>query len=137
MMWAMGRVIEPGGADQRTVLVVDDSVDALELFRISLGKAGYQVLAAANGMEALELMREGSIPNAVVVDLMMPVMDGMELIEQLRSDERLAHLPIVVVSAVDVPPKVRLPHTRYLRKPYRTADLLANLDEIIRSSASA
>ena len=119
------------------VLVVDDSVDALELFRLSLEAAGYQVLSAANGKDALELMQQGQIPNVIVVDLMMPVMDGMELIEELRSDERLSHLPVVVVSAVDVPVKVRLPHTRYLRKPFRTADLLANLDEIIKSPSTA
>jgi CheY-like chemotaxis protein len=118
--------------DKPVVLVVDDSVDALELFRLSLGNAGYHVLSATNGKDALELLQGGQIPNVILVDLMMPVMDGMELIEELRSDRRLAHLPVVVVSAVDVPVKVRLPHTRYLRKPFRTADLLANLDEIIK-----
>ena len=83
------------------LLVVDDSVDAQELFRLHLERSGYEVVTAHDGREALEqLGREPLLPGCIIVDLLMPVMDGMELIESLRSDRRLADVPVLVVSAV-------------------------------------
>ena len=116
------------------MLVVDDSEDALELFRINLEGAGYEVVSAQNGKDAFELLSDdqGPVPQLIIVDLLMPVMDGMELIDKLRADARLGSVPVLVVSAVDVPPRVRLPQTRYLRKPFRTSELLAHVEQLIR-----
>jgi CheY-like chemotaxis protein len=120
------------GAPTRTLLVVDDSEDAQELFRIHLQRSGFEVLSAHNGQDALALLNGGAhLPSLIIVDLLMPVMDGMELIESLRADERLADLPVLVVSAVDVPKGARLPHTRYIRKPFRNADLLSNIEDLV------
>jgi CheY-like chemotaxis protein len=114
-----------------TLLVVDDSEDAQELFRLHLERSGFRVLGARNGKDALDMLEGGRLPNLIIVDLLMPVMDGMELIESLRSDSRLADLPVLVVSAVDVPKRARLPHTRYLRKPFRNAELMANIEDLV------
>lgn len=114
------------------LLVVDDSVDAQELFRLHLERSGYEVVTAHDGREALEqLGREPLLPGCIIVDLLMPVMDGMELIESLRSDRRLADVPVLVVSAVDVPKPARLPNTNYLRKPFRNAELLAHIEQLV------
>ncbi len=113
------------------LLIVDDSEDAQELFRLYLDGSGFDMIGARNGKHALDLLSGGYQPNLIIVDLLMPVMDGMELIESLRSDARLAHVPVLVVSAVDVPKRARLPQTRYLRKPFRNADLLANIEELV------
>ena len=114
-----------------TLLVVDDSEDAQELFRIHLERSGFEVVGARNGKHALELLSTEQLPSLIIVDLIMPVMDGMELIDMLRSDQRLAHVPLLVVSAVDVPKRARLPDTRYLRKPFRNSELLANIEQLV------
>ena len=129
---AHGRV-DRQATTRTSVLVVDDSEDAQELFRASLEQAGYEVIAARDGKDALEQLERAHAPGLIIVDLLMPVMDGMELIDVLRSDPRLAHVPVLVVSAVDVPRNVRLPETRYLRKPFRSIELLTNIEELLRS----
>ena len=130
----MSSVTGPEDAERRTLLVVDDSEDAQELFRIQLQRSGYEVLSANNGKDALALLNGAHLPSLVIVDLLMPVMDGMELIESLRADPRLAELPVLVVSAVNVPHAARVPHTRYIRKPFRNADLLSNIEELVGES---
>src|SRR4051812_32345025 len=78
----------PHGHQHRTVLVVDDSEDAQELLRFSLESAGYSVIVAQDGRSALRLIAEMTLPSLIVVDLLMPRMGGMELIEALRSFRR-------------------------------------------------
>jgi CheY-like chemotaxis protein len=114
-----------------TVLIVDDSEDAHELFRMQLEHTRYHVIGARNGKEALDLLNGDFRPNLIIVDLLMPVMDGMELIDSLRSDGRLAEVPVLVVSGVDVPKRARLPQTLYLRKPFRKAELLASIEQLV------
>jgi CheY-like chemotaxis protein len=117
------------------LLVVDDSEDAQELFRLHLERSGYEVVTAQDGREALErLGRDAQLPGCIIVDLLMPVMDGMELIDSIRSDRRLADVPVLVVSAVDVPKPARLPNTNYLRKPFRNAELLAHIEQLVGQS---
>ena len=113
------------------LLVVDDSEDAQELFRLHLERTGYEVVTASDGRDALELLGREQLPSLIIVDLLMPVMDGMELIDSIRSDRRLADVPVLVVSAVDVPKPARLPHTSYLRKPFRNAELLAHIEQLV------
>jgi CheY-like chemotaxis protein len=116
------------------LLVVDDSPDAQELFRLHLERTGYEVTTANDGRDALELLARGQLPALIIVDLLMPVMDGMELIDSIRSDQRMADVPVLVVSAVDVPKPARLPHTSYLRKPFRNAELLAHIEQLVGPS---
>ena len=80
------------------MLVVDDEPTIRELAADALREAGYDVAVAANGAEALGLMQH-RIPNAVVLDLMMPRVDGGSLVELARADPRLARVPIVVLTA--------------------------------------
>lgn len=81
----------------RRILVVDDESNMRFLIRMILEPEGYQVIEAKHGAEALELVKETK-PDVVVTDLMMPVMDGLELIKHLRSDSETAGLPIVVIT---------------------------------------
>lgn len=99
-----------------TVLVVEDDSDIRELFGEVLTQAGYKVVEAGNGQEALDFLRQHEGPCVVLLDLMMPVLSGPELLEIMAEDERLASLPVVVVSAVadrGSAPGV----SRFLRKP--------------------
>ena len=119
----------------RTIVVVDDSEDAQEFFRTSLEGAGYLVLPARNGKEALELLIDHSTPSAIIVDLFMPVMDGYELVEILRSYTRLAQVPMLVVSAADGQIAFPAgPETLFLKKPIEELELLRTLENIISAA---
>jgi CheY-like chemotaxis protein len=85
-----------------TVLVVDDDASIRETMSDVLEEEGYCVLCAENGKTALELL-EKARPNLVLLDLMMPVMSGWEVLEVLGDRDELAHIPIVVVSAMLAP----------------------------------
>src|SRR4051812_27087255 len=80
------------------VLVVDDDEDIRETLRDILIEEGFEVVTAANGAEALEVARE-SPPCMVILDLMMPVMDGWETFGRLKDDPQLCSVPVCIVSA--------------------------------------
>lgn len=80
------------------VLVVEDHADSRELLAEFLDALGYEVEVAGNGLEALERLRSTPRPTAMLLDLMMPVMSGWELMKHLRGDPALCSLPVVVVS---------------------------------------
>src|SRR5688572_1063877 len=82
------------------LLVVEDDDDLRESLEILLTRRGYQVVTAANGRDALERLQTGASPCLIVLDLMMPVMDGWEFRARLLEDERLARVPIVLLSGV-------------------------------------
>ena len=86
--------------------------------------AGYTVVGAANGVEALDAMRAGT-PCLVFLDLMMPVMDGWEVVAHMERDPALAQVPVCVVSAAEKdPPR----NVRVLRKPVSLASLLETVE---------
>jgi CheY-like chemotaxis protein len=116
------------------VMIVDDSEDAHEIYRDCLGKQGYQVLSALSGRSALSLLASGAFPHVILVDILMPHMDGMEFIVELHREPRFWTIPIVIASAVDVPTAVRMPNIRYLTKPFRSYELLVALRESARTS---
>ncbi len=82
----------------KSVLVVDDEQDLREMLRFALMADGYQVATAANGVEALESIRNNQ-PGAVLLDLMMPRMTGYEVVETLRDEGRLDDVSIVILTA--------------------------------------
>jgi CheY-like chemotaxis protein len=105
-----------------TILVVEDDTDIREVVSETLARAGYEVVQAANGQEALDFLQTSHGPCLVLLDLMMPVLSGPELLEIMAQDQRLAALPVIVVSAIadrGSAPGVQ----RFLQKPV-TADLL-------------
>lgn len=89
---------EPGGA-KPVVLLVEDDLDALEALGDLLESHGYGVLSAHHGAEALQLLKESPLPRLIVLDLLMPTMDGWEFRSRQKSDPRIAGIPVVVVSA--------------------------------------
>lgn len=97
-----------------TILVVDDNTDALEVLCTVLEFEGYWATAVAGGVEALELLRHIAPPALILLDYMMPRMDGLEVVAALRADAALASIPVVFVSAS---PEVAASGMRFLRKP--------------------
>jgi CheY-like chemotaxis protein len=104
------------------ILVVDDNPDVRETVTAVLEAEGYRVECAENGAQALVALHHG-IPNAVLLDLIMPVMSGWELLQIVREDERWSKIPIIVLSAVRSPEG--LPH---LSKPIGVQELLDALE---------
>jgi signal transduction histidine kinase/DNA-binding response OmpR family regulator len=92
------RIVHPPGRD---VLVVDDNEDDRRLMSLNLEGSDYSVRMASSGQEALQMMAV-ALPDALVVDLIMPGMDGSTLIHRIRADDRYRHLPIVIVTGRDL-----------------------------------
>jgi CheY-like chemotaxis protein len=89
---------EPGEA-KPVILLIEDDQDALEALGELLESRGYAVLSARDGAEALQLLERSPLPRLIVLDLLMPTMDGWEFRLRQKSDPRIADIPVVVVSA--------------------------------------
>lgn len=89
---------DPGEA-RPVVLIVEDEPDALEALGDLLESHGYGVIGARNGAEALQLLGRSPLPRLIVLDLLMPTMDGWEFRLRQKKDPRIADIPVVVVSA--------------------------------------
>ena len=120
------------------VLVVDDEVNIVRLIQVNLERHGYQVTTANNGVQALEKIREDR-PDLLVSDVMMPEMDGFELLANVRRDPPLSDLPVIMLTAKAQDRDVMEGYTRgadmYLTKPFNPAELL-NFAKRILSSQS-
>jgi len=115
-----------------TILVVDDEPDIVEFVELGLSVAGFDVVTAGDGLAAIERVREHKV-DAIVSDLKMPGMDGVEVIEVLR---RLApRAPIILatgyLSADAISRSLALGASEYLGKPYTINDLLAILERVL------
>jgi CheY-like chemotaxis protein len=124
----------PQGGPQGTVLVVDDDFDLRRTVRDILQDEGYTVETAANGREALARLQQGDPPRVVVLDLMMPVMDGWQLIDELQQDEALARIAVVVISASRTALRTARAHP-FLAKPLDYFKLVATVDRSMRAPA--
>lgn len=110
------------------VLIVDDEPDLVEALSMLLESAGYEVLTARDGREALALLRAGAKPGLVLLDLMMPVLDGWTFCEIRAADPALAAVPVVVITGAGTEAAVRPPVgpiERVFDKPFEVEALLA------------
>jgi DNA-binding response OmpR family regulator len=116
------------------VLVVDDEPDVLLLCRLNLEQRGHQVLEAPNGDEALDLAREGTT-DLVVLDLMLPGIDGYQVLQALRADDRTSGIPVLVLTAkslqADRERSRQLGAAAFLTKPFLPDELCDMVDEVL------
>jgi signal transduction histidine kinase len=115
----------------RTVLVIDDEQDIREIFETVLRYDGYEVLSAADGQQALDLLRRGARPDAILLDLMMPHMDGWQFRVAQRQDPALASIPVIAVSADRTAKAAAIDANAYLAKPVDVNALLLALDRLL------
>lgn len=115
------------------VMLVDDDEDIRTVLAEALQDAGYEVRTVASGREALVELRSGYQPALILLDLMMPAMDGWQFREEQLRDSRLQGIPVVVISAVN-PGKALPPGTALLRKPF---DLDVMFAEVARAIGGA
>jgi CheY-like chemotaxis protein len=108
------------------ILLVEDDVAIRETVSECLTSEGYRVDAAEHGAEALARLVEGERPALVLLDLVMPVMNGAELVARVRAEPRLAGVPLLLMTAAISPPGTSLPEVdATLVKPFDLDDLLA------------
>lgn len=119
-------------ADSHPVLVVEDDADLLETFILVLESSGHAAVGAADGYAALEMLRGGMRPCVILLDLMMPGMNGWQFREQQLKDPALAPIPVVLISAAGPGAEDKtLRPAAFLPKP---VDLDALLDTVRRVS---
>ena len=120
------------------VLVVDDEPDLLELVRINLAQSGYTVETAASGSEALTALRRAP-PDVMILDLMLPDLSGTELCARVRADQRLAALPIIMLTAkseeIDRVVGLELGADDYVTKPFSPRELALRVRAVLRRRA--
>jgi CheY-like chemotaxis protein len=116
---------------QRTVLIVDDDPDILEALRQVLSDAGYAVVGAGNGRAGLEYLRHAPSPDAILLDLFMPMMNGWEFLREVAKSERMMHVPIIVVTAAGPHWGYPLPAGRIMHKPIQRERLLHMLRQVV------
>jgi two-component system phosphate regulon response regulator PhoB len=117
------------------ILVVDDEEDILELVRYNLVKEGYRVTAVASGEEALKSARSAR-PDIILLDLMLPGVDGLEVCRLLKQDSKTRHVPIIMLSAkgeeADIVTGLELGAADYITKPFSPRVLVARLRAVLR-----
>jgi two-component system phosphate regulon response regulator PhoB len=117
------------------ILVVDDEEDILELVRYNLAREGYEVLCAESGEEALEAVSRRD-PDLVVLDLMLPGIDGLEVTRRMKAGEDRRGIPIIMLSAkgeeADIVTGLELGADDYVTKPFSPRILLARIKAVIR-----
>lgn len=125
----------PARADgASTVLIAEDHLDSREALSALLDAFGYHVVAAVNGREVLRLAREIE-PDIILMDLMMPEIDGFEATRVLRSDPSTRHTPIITLTAMDGARELALQAGAddFLAKPIDSADLRRKLKEFLET----
>jgi CheY-like chemotaxis protein len=111
--------------------VVDDDPDVREVMALLLEDEGYQVSSCGDGSRAWELMRAEPHPDLVILDLMLPRMDGWELRSRQRADSALSKIPVIAISADNSPKASAISADAFLPKPVRAADLLHTVDRVL------
>jgi CheY-like chemotaxis protein len=122
------------GDDMKTILIVEDDTIVREGLAAILKRAGYRTLAAANGREALDRLREGPV-NLILLDMMLPVLNGWRLLERRRDHRALLAAPILIVTGFEdgsLEWAVALGAAGYLRKPVDVETLLAEVKRCCR-----
>ncbi len=120
---------------KKTILVVDDEQDLLDLIEYNLKKEGFDVIKADNGEDGIQLAKEHN-PSLVLLDIMMPKMDGIEVCDHIRSDPALKHIPIIFLTARgDEKTEVEGLNKGgddYITKPISTTKLISRIKAVLR-----
>lgn len=116
------------------ILIADDDVILVEMLRFRLEAAGHEVVSASDGLAALETAA-AQRPDLVVLDSMMPVISGPEVLARLKADDALKHIPIVMLTArkseSDIVAALKSGVDEYLTKPFIPQELMVRIDKLL------
>lgn len=126
---------------KKLILCIEDEQEMIDLIRLILSRHGFDVRGATGGKEGLEIVRKEH-PDLILLDLMMPDMDGWEVYQQMKADETIKNTPVIVVTAkaqsID---KVLGLHIAkvddYISKPFSPQELLSSIDNVLNKKKNA
>ena len=124
-------------AEAKRILVIEDEAEMIDLTRIVLEREGYEVLGAVGGARGLEMIRQEK-PDLILLDLMMPDIGGWEVYRQVKADQELAQIPVIVVTAkaqsIDKVLGLQVAKVDdYITKPFGPKELLESIDRVLNS----
>ena len=127
--------------ESKRLAYIEDESEMIDLVRIILGRRGYIVLGANGGREGLELVRK-ELPDLVLLDLMMPDMDGWDVYHQIKSDELTRDIPVIVITAkaqnIDKVLGLRVAKVEdYIAKPFSPQELLDRIDIVLSKQSKS
>jgi DNA-binding response OmpR family regulator len=119
----------------KRLVYIEDEAEMIDLVRLILGRRGYTVMGANGGREGLELVRK-ELPDLVLLDLMMPDMDGWDVYHQMKSEEETRNIPVIVITAkalnIDKVLGLRIAKVEdYIAKPFSPQELLQRVDQVL------
>ena len=121
-----------------TILVIDDEKDLIEMVRYNLDKEGFDVIAASDGKTGLEIAKKHK-PSLVILDLMMPGMDGLQVCREMRADDRSRRVPVIMLTAKaaesDRIVGLEMGADDYVTKPFSPRELVARVKAVLRRTA--
>jgi two-component system phosphate regulon response regulator PhoB len=121
------------------IIVVEDDEDILELIAYNLGREGYQVTKVTSGEKLLQLVQTRQ-PDLIILDLMLPGVDGLQICKRLKAEPRTQRIPVVMVTArgeeADVVSGLELGADDYIPKPFRPRELVARVRAVLRRSGA-
>lgn len=132
-------IMSPKGVTQ--ILCIEDEPEMIDLIRLILNRRGFEVKGANGGIEGLKMMRADH-PDLVLLDLMMPDMDGWEVYQQMKADEKTRDIPVIVVTAkaqsIDRVLGLHIAKVDdYISKPFSPQELLNSVDRILNARTKA
>jgi two-component system, OmpR family, response regulator VicR len=128
-------------AEKKRILCIEDEAEMIDLTRLVLEREGFEVLGAVGGSRGLEIVKSEK-PDLVLLDLMMPDIDGWEVYRQMKADEELAHIPVIVITAkaqsIDRVLGLQVAKVDdYITKPFGPKELLDSIHRILRNSTTS
>ncbi len=124
-------------AKMKCILCVEDEPEMIDLMRLILGRRGFDVKGASGGVEGLKMIKQ-EMPDLVLLDLMMPDMDGWEVYQQMKADEKTKNIPVIVVTAkaqsIDRVLGLHIATVDdYIAKPFSPQDLMNSVEKVLKS----
>ena len=126
---------------KKRILCIEDDEDMVDLIRLILTRRGFEVFGANRGASGLEIIRKEK-PDLVLLDLMMPEMDGWEVYQQIKSDEATKNIPVIVVTAkaqsIDRVLGLHIAKVDdYISKPFSPQELLDSIESVLRNKTKS
>jgi CheY-like chemotaxis protein len=123
------------------IMICEDEVHIQRLIKLVLEKQGHSVVAAGNGEECLKLLKEGELPELLLLDILMPGIDGLQVLRSIKANSDTKTLKVVLLTALAqenvVLQGINLGAIDYIRKPFHPKELVQRLEKLLASSCAA